>query len=362
MISSLEKNLKLEYQRYADSTLIITLFSEILKENNSLGKLKYIEKELKLINKELESKLNSLSIQEILQNHKSDLKGLKKIEVDLVIESNDFEIVEFKTSVSENINETENTIKQILERDSNLLNDLEVLKTKSIIFLCHKDDSQRILNELEKHKSKLNRKVIVLEWIQGDNKEKKSCIYLCYKEGDFSSSPLSEELKKSDICRLAPDLCWLRQKKNFDMTGKKPPKQYLLSIFKKFLVEKLHDILNAPYVPDEYTLPEDKDFLKESFIERFKNEFSKPQKNWFEECLQEFQNLKILKIDSQKITLSIKELTKKRKPSEWEFFSSFCAKKFQRDLEKKEKNEKKLEMKKIALQSQSKSADLSTWI
>jgi hypothetical protein len=141
-----------ELQRYSDSTLIVTTFSDLIEKNPELGNIEFIEKELKIVDKESKNLIANSSNGDLLDKSKSKIKILKKVEVDLLIKNNGFDVVEFKTSVSNHENELDNTIKQILERDNDLMSDLEVLETKNIIFLCHKDDSKVILDHIDKRK------------------------------------------------------------------------------------------------------------------------------------------------------------------------------------------------------------------
>ena len=378
MVTQLQQECFLEYQRYADTTLIITLFSELLNKDEKLGKIRFIEKDLKVLDENLQEKMAKLSRGEILNTLKEDIKELKKVEVDLVIDSGNFEIVEFKTSVSSSGDETQNTVKQILARDSNFLNDLEILETKSILFVCHKDDSSRILKELSSKKELAKRSIIVFEWMQGDNKAHKPCLYVSFKDGICNDSPLAKKVKGETVCGLATDLYILRQRRGFLMTGKKPPKQYLLSMFKQFLIEDLHEVLNSPRPPAEYALPGSIEEIREHFINRFKSDFSKPKKSWFDECVKEFKELKLLKtVTGNKIIISIDELTRKRRiKDDDEYFSDICAKKIQKEVDRKKKTEEKLkkteerEKKKLKkakkekekFRSSIKTADLSNWM
>jgi hypothetical protein len=167
-----------------------------------------------------------------------------------------------------------------------------------------------------------------------------------YCQGNGQSPKLIELIKKENICYPATDLWILRQRKKFLVTGKKPPKQYLLTLFKKFLLEYLHPILIKPNAPDEYKLPEDKTTLKGLFIKRYTNSYSKPKACWFQECLDDFRELNFVKIEGNQVTVIIKELIKTRREKDDDrFFSNFCANKIHKKIEKKHKKKERIQKK-----------------
>lgn len=339
-----------EWQRYSDSTLIITLFSDFFIKDKKLGEIKFVEHELKKIDDSLKNEISKLQKSEILGKFKDRIKSLNRIEIDLLIKNEKFDILEFKTSISNNPQELENTLKQIIDRDTDLISDLEILETENIIFLCHKDDSdnvQLLINE-KKQQGKLNlkRKLFLFEWIQGDNKEHKPCLYIEYKGGEDGSTKLVNLIKDKHICYPATDLYILRQRKRFMITGKKPPRQYLLALFKKFLIDYLHPILNKANVPNEYLLPENIFSLKQQFIEKYSNDYSKPRIEWFDECVYIFNKLKFVKVKDNNLIVNIHELTKERKEKDDDkFFSKFCANEILNNLNKKGKKQERIEKK-----------------
>lgn len=336
-----------EQRRYSDSTLIITLFSELLKREN-LGEIIFIEKELKKLNDELKKKILKKTQAQVLQELKNDIKNLPKIEIDLILKNDKYEIVEFKTSVSHHPDEVDRTIGQIKERDTDLLEDLNVLETSNIIFLCHKDDSDRIIQKFNKDlKGKLKREVCFLEWIHGDNKDHDPCMYIEFNEGENSSSGLVNKIRNKKVSYPEISLAILRQRKKFIFTGKKPPKPYLFSSFKKFLLFHIHPILNKPDTPEECQIPEDLDNLKELFVKWHTNSYSKPKLKWFNESIEFFKKLKIVRVERNKLYVNIKNLTKKRRSykDEDEYFSYLCAKEKIKEIVKKIKQKKKSEEK-----------------
>ena len=351
---ALLKEISGEQKRYSDSTLIITLFSELLKSSPGLGEVIFIEKELKKLNVELKQELLSKTRAEIISNFKEKIKGLPKIEVDLILKNDSYEALEFKTSVSSHPDEIKNTITQIIERDSDLLEDLNILEIRNIIFLCHKDDSQKILGEFTRKKigMKMNRKVSFLEWLHAENKDGDVCIYIEFKFGDKKISKLVEHISKDKIISPVNSLAILRQSKKFIFTGKKPPKPYLLSAFKRFLFSHIYPILNKANTPDECLLPETLEDLRERFIEKHKNIFCTPHKKWFNECIEFFKMLKILKVSNGGVTVNIKNLTKKRRShkDEDELFPYLCAKERIKQMKSKLRFRQKKE--KRALQKQ----------
>ncbi|MDP2926260.1 MAG: hypothetical protein Q8N99_07825 [Nanoarchaeota archaeon] len=339
-----------ELQRYYDSTLIVTLFSDLFNKNFSLGEIRFIEHDLKKIDDSLKQEIINLSKKDILEKFRDKIKSLGKIEIDLLIKNGKFDILEFKTSISSNPQELDNTIKQILDRDTDLISDLEVLETNNIIFLCHKDDTNNVLNMINERKQKsqfnIKRKLFFLEWIQADNKEHIPCLYIEFKEGDPTMPKIIEQIKKDKVCYPATDLCILRQRKRFMITGKKPPRPYLLNIFKKFLIEYIHPIINQAKVPNEYSLPEDITSLKQQFIEKYTNDYSKPRNEWFDECLQLFSKIKFIRTENNKLIVIINELTKERKEKDDDkFFSRLYSNELFNNFVKKGKKQKKTEEK-----------------
>ena len=94
------ENCSKELQRYFDSTLIITLFSDLFKKHSNLGEIKFIEHELKKIENPLKDEIIKLSKRDIYEKFKDKIKELKKIEVDLLIRNGKFDVIEFKTTIS----------------------------------------------------------------------------------------------------------------------------------------------------------------------------------------------------------------------------------------------------------------------
>lgn len=341
----LSKEFFAEVQRYSDSTLIVTSISELIGKNSDLGMILFLEKELKKIDESFKEKLKGKDNSFILKNFKDKLKTLQKIEVDLIIKEKAHNIVEFKTSISPHQDEIEKTLNQIKERDTDLLSDLQVIEVSKIIFICHKDDLNTILSRFKEGKldQDMKRKVFFLEWIQGDNKDHEPCLYLEFKEGFASEIPkiVSEIKKGGKTCFSTNNLIFLRHKKKFIFTGKKPPIPYLLANLYHFFSFYLHPILIHPNVPDEYLIPDDLASLRDSFVEKYQNAYSKPKLGWFYEGITYFQKLKFLRIDGEKVYFNIKNIIKNRREKDWDrFFSAFCASERIEELERKSKKEK----------------------
>lgn len=364
---SLSKENLQELQRYSDSTLIVTLISKIMQENQNLGKLIFIEKELKKINDELKNKISGKDNGFIHNNFKDELKKLDKIEVDLITQEEKSNIIEFKTSISSNDAELESTISQILNRDTDLLDDFSVLEVSNIIFICHKDDLNNVLTKFDQdsRRESMKRPVSFIEWVQADNKNHEPCLYLEVKK-DYSQTHLNlikEINKNGSFCELSNNLYLLRQKKNFTFTGKKPPVPYLLSKLHSFFTVYLHPIMTRPNAPEEYKIPGSISDLCNEFIEQNKNDYSKPKTKWFYEGIDFFKKLEFVRLDGESLFFNIKNFTKNRREKDLDrFICNFCATEKSKILKKQNKKIKKTEEKKKVLQSKVKSQSLDQFI
>jgi hypothetical protein len=258
----------------------------------------------------------------------------RELELDMLIQNStaSFTIFESTTSVSHKPDHLEKEIRQIIDRDSDFLDEQDNISISDVVLLCHQDDAQLLLDTyirmVSEHKiAPFSKNFCIATHFWYKNTGGIEALKIKWFNGNSNGNAFLDQLKNHDLVCDAPRLAFKVSQEQFYFANRKPPIPYLSSELEAFINTELNEILRSPEsVPKfRFNIAE---FTK-SFKDKKGNEYSRPLSEWIREGLSYLEKSSLIKIENDSFIAYVNEFSTPRKVTDrYKFYAKLECKSF----------------------------------
>ncbi|MEM0143455.1 MAG: hypothetical protein QXL94_05845 [Candidatus Parvarchaeum sp.] len=293
----------LRSRRYADTVKIYCLLNDSVKAFGNGVKLRKMERKLKR------------------------LSDNRELELDMLVQNNasTFTIFEITTSVSHKPEHLEKEIRQIIDRDSDFLDEQVNISISDVVLLCHQEDAQLLLDTYnrmvaEKKIVPFSKNFCMATHFWYRNTGGIEALKIKWFNGNPNGNVFLDQLKNNDLNCDAPSLALKVSQERFYFANRKPPIPYLSSELEAFINTELNEILRSPEPVPRYR------FNMADFIQSFKdkkgNEYSCPLSEWVKEGLAYLEKCTLIKIENDTFIAYVDMFSRPRKVTDrYQFYA-----------------------------------------